>query len=443
MNASRLHVVLTLLLLCIVLALGWLSQRFSTAFDVTANERHSLTPATIDVLQALDKPVELIAVLGPDAAQQAGVRALVSRFQAIKPDLQLRFINPETDPAAARALDAAPGGELILRTAGREQRLQTLSERTLVDSLRLLNREGERDIVFITGHDERSPTRGDNDGWSRIATELEAIGLVSREVSLVSQPRLSDDIDLVVLAAPRRPYFPGEIASINDYLLRGGNFLWLSEIPNDAPAGPGLQLLADQLGVDTLPGRVIDSDSQALNAQSPDFVLLDRFPAHPVTDRLSSPILLPQASALSVTPLAGQETLPLLQTPASSWTETGALTGAIQYDDNTAEVAGPLMLGISIERPRAQGTQRIAVLGDADFAASQFLDNGANKAFTESLILWLTGESDALEFVTHKAPDSELQLDNRSIVIISALYLAGLPALLLLIAAIVRWRRRR
>ncbi len=443
MNTSRLHVVLSLLLLCIVLALGWLSQRFSTAFDVTANDRHSLTPATIDVLQALDKPVELIAVLGPDAAQQAGVRALVSRFQAVKPDLQLRFINPETDPAAARALDAAPGGELILRTAGREQRLQTLSERTLVDSLRLLNREGERDIVFITGHDERSPTRGDNDGWSRIATELEAIGLVSREVSLVSQPRLADDIDLVVLAAPRRPYFPGEIASINDYLLRGGNFLWLSEIPNDAPAGPGLQLLADQLGVDTLPGRVIDNDSQALNAQSPDFVLLDRFPAHPVTDRLSSPILLPQASALSVTPLAGQETLPLLQTPASSWTETGALTGAIQYDENTAEVAGPLMLGISIERPRAQGTQRIAVLGDADFAASQFLDNGANKAFTESLILWLTGESDALEFVTHKAPDSELQLDNRSIVLISALYLAGLPALLLLIAAIVRWRRRR
>ncbi len=434
---------LALLLLCIVLALGWLSQRFSTAVDVTANERHSLAPATLDILQSLDKPVELIAVLGPDPAQQTGVEALVSRFQSIKPDLQLRFINPETDPATARALDAAPGGELILRTAGREQRLQTLSERTLVDSLRLLNREGERDIVFITGHEERSPTRGDNDGWSRMAADLEAIGLVSREVSLVSQPRLSEDIDLVVLAAPRRPYFPGEIASINDYLLRGGNLLWLSEVANDAPAGPGLQLLADQLGVDTLPGRVIDTDSQALNAQSPDFVLLDRFPAHPVTDRLSSPLLLPQASALSVTPLAGQETLPLLQTPATSWTETGALSGAIQFDEGSAEVAGPLLLGVSIERPRAQGTQRIAVLGDADFAASRFLDNGGNKAFTESLILWLTGEADALEFVTHKAPDSELQLDNRSIIVISALYLAGLPALLLLIALVVRWRRRK
>lgn len=443
MKSSRLHAVLSLLLLCIVLALGWLTQRFNTAFDITANERHSLTSATVDVLQALENPVELIAVLGPDPGQRAGVNALVSRFQAIKPDLKLSFINPETDPAAARALDAAPGGELILRTAGREQRLQTLSERTLVDSLRLLNQEGERDIVFITGHDERSPIRADNDSWSRVATELQAIGLASREVSLVSEPRLSDDIDLVILAAPRRSYFPGEIASINDYVVRGGNLLWLSEVPNDAPAGPGLQLLADQLGVDTLPGRVIDNDSQALNAQSPDFVLIDRFPVHPVTARLSSPILLPQASALSVTPLAGQETQPLLQTAASSWTETGALSGAIQFDENTAEVAGPLLLGVSIERPRAQGTQRIIVLGDADFAASQFLDNGANKAFAESLILWLTGETDALEFVTQKAPDSELELDNRSIVVISAIYLAGLPALLLLIAGVVRWRRRK
>lgn len=437
------HGVLSVLLVCILLALGWLSQRFSTAFDITANDRHSLTSATVDVLQALDSPVEMIAVLGPDPGQRAGVESLVERFQAINPALQLRFINPDTDPAAARDLNAAPGGELILRSAGREQRLQTLSERTLVDSLRLLNREGERDIVFITGHDERSPIRPDNDGWSRMAANLAAIGLVSREVSLVSEPRLGEELDLVVLAAPRRPYFPGEIASINDYLNRGGNLLWLSEVANDAPTGPGLQLLADNLGVDTLPGRVIDTASQSLNAQTPDFVLLDRFPVHPVTARLTSPVLLPQASALAVTPLAGQETLPLLQTPATSWTESGALSGAIAFDENTTEVAGPLLLGVTIERPLPEGTQRIAVLGDADFGASQFLDNGANRAFAESLILWLSGDTDDLEFVTRKAPDSELTLDNRSVVVLSAAYLAGLPALLLLGAGIVRWRRRK
>ncbi len=442
-RSATLHILLSVLLTGIVLATGWLTQRFSTSFDITANDRHSLTPITVQVLQSMDSPVEMIAVLGANPQQREGVEALVARFQSIKSDVQLRFINPETDPAAARALNAAPGGELILKAAGREQRLQNLSERSLVNSLRLLDREGERDIVFITGHDERSPVRTSNDDWNRIAAELANIGLVSREVSLVSEPYLDDSIDLVVLAAPRRPYFPGEMASLDDYLRRGGNLLWLSETASKLPTGPGLQLLANNFGVDTLEGSVIDTASQALQAQSPDFVLLDRFPAHPVTARLTSPILLPQASALAVTPLAGQQILPLLQTPDSSWTESGALSGAIQFDQGTAEVAGPLLLGVTIERPTEADMQRFAIIGDADFGASQFIDNGSNKAFVESLMLWLTGESDALDFVTQKAADSELILDNQTIIALTAVFLAGIPALLLITAGLVRWRRRR
>ena len=442
MLSSRLHTILSILLLCIVLAAGYLTQRFNTSVDVTANDRHSLTQPTRNVLLSMQSPVELIAVLGPDPQQREGVQALVSRFQAIKPDLQLRFINPETDPAAARALDAAPGGELILRAAGREQRLQNLSERTLVNSLRQLNREGDRDIVFINGHDERSPTAIGNDHWNRAADQLASIGLVSRELSLVSTPILDSDIDVVVLAAPRRPYFPGELNSLNRYINDGGNLLWLSELPTSSQTGPGLQILSNNFGVDTLPGTIIDTASQTLNADTPDFVLLDRFPAHSVTSSLASPILLPQASALAVTPLAGQETLPLLLTPEASWTETGELSGAITFDENTEEVSGPLLTGVTIEREHPSGVQRIAIIGDADFAASQFIDNGSNRAFIESLMLWLTGDADAMDFVTQRAPDSELSLSNQAIVGMSAIYLAGLPLLFLIGAAIVRWRRR-
>ena len=266
---------------------------------------------------------------------------------------------------------------------------------------------------------------------------------MSRELSLVSEPYIDDTIDLLVIAAPRRKYFPGEVASLDSYLNRGGNLLWLSEGSSNSASGPGLQLLADTLGVDTLPGVVIDTNSQALAADSPDFVLLDRFPTHPVTQTLVSPVLLPQAAALAVTPLAGQTTLPLLQTPTSSWTETGTLSGAISFDENTVEVAGPLLLGVTIERQLAQGTQRVAVIGDADFGSSQFIDNGGNQNFIEALMLWLTGEFNALEFGTQSAIDSTLTLSNNSIVLLSAVYLAGLPLLLLSTAILVRWRRRR
>lgn len=442
-RSSSLHTVLSLLIVGIVLVLGWFTQRFNTTVDITANNRHSLAPATELLLQSLNTPVDLIAVLGPDPQQRSGVEALVTRFQAFKPDINLRFVNPETDPAQARALNAAPGGELILRTGEREQRLQTLSERSLVDSLQQLSRDGDRDIVFITGHEERSPIQVGNDDWSIMSERLVNIGLVAREQSLVSEPYLNDDIDLVVIAAPKRPYFPGELASLDSYLNRGGNLLWLTERATTSEAGPDLSLLSNTLGVDILPGTVIDTASQALAADSPDFVLLDRFPVHPVTLNLASPVLLPQASALAITPLAGQIVEPLLQTPESSWTETGPLAGAIQFDENTSEVSGPLLLGVTIERTLAKGTQRFAVIGDADFAASQFLGNGANQSFMEALALWLTGDADELSFITQRAPDSELSLDNRAVIALSVVYLAALPLLLLLVAGIVRWRRKR
>ncbi len=442
-RSSKLHIVLSVLVVGVVLLSGWFTQRFNVGMDVTANDRHSLATTTQTLLSSLDTPVEIIAVLGPNPQQREAVQLLVARFQEHKPDISLRFINPETDPAQARTLNAALGGELILRTATREQRLQNLSERSLADSLTQLSRTGDRVLVFITGHGERRPTGTANDDWQIMSERLANIGLLAREQSLVSEPYLDDDIDLVVIAAPKSPYFPGELASLDDYIKRGGNLMWLAETASHSATGPDLSLLSDNLGIDILPGTVIDTASQALAADSPDFVLLDRFPAHPVTQTLTSPVLLPQAKALAVTRLAGQVVEPLLQTPQTSWTETGQLSGAIEFDDNTDEVAGPLLLGVTIERTLAQGTQRFAVIGDADFAASQFVGNGSNQSFMESLALWLTGDADALAFVSQRAPDSELSLSNRSIVLLSTVYLAALPLFFCLIAGVVRWRRRR
>ncbi|MEE9320854.1 MAG: GldG family protein [Granulosicoccus sp.] len=436
------HALLSILVITIVLALGWFATRLNLSFDVTANDRNTLSPASVRAVESLTTPVDIIAVLGPVKSQRDAVTALIARFQAYKPDLSLQFVNPETDPAAARELNAAPEGELILRGNQREQRLQTVSERSVVGALRQLAREGERQIRFITGHDERSPTMMTNTDWGLIAEHMASIGYVSEELSLVSEPQIGEQVDLLVIAAPVRPYFPGEIASLTEYLSRGGNLLWMQETPMQGETGAGLERLSTEFGIDTLPGVVIDTASQTLDAASPDFVLLDRFPAHPATAALANPVLLPQAQALAVTPLAGQDLLPLLQTPESSWTETGTLKGEMRFDENSAEVAGPLMLGVTIERKIDKKIQRIAVLGDADFAASQFLGNGGNKALAEALLVWLAGDIDALAFVTTPPPDSQLNLGNKSIVILSAVLLVALPLALLTIALTVRLRRR-
>ena len=115
----------------------------------------------------------------------------------------------------------------------------------------------------------------------------------------------------------------------------------------------------------------------------------------------------------------------------------------MQFDENTNETRGPLVVGVTIERDIAGKQQRIAIIGDADFASNQFIANGANLAFAESLMLWLTGDSDALAFVTQAAPDARLNLSAQNIIALSVALLVALPILLFVIAGVLAWRRRR
>ncbi len=433
---------LSIVVTIFIVLCGWFAQRYSIAVDMTANKRHSLTLQTQNTLAAVTEPVSIIAVLGPSKEQRDAVTALVDRYKALQPDISLEFINPETDPARARDLNIESGGELIVSNSQREQRLRRLSERALTNALRQLNREGDRKIVFVVGHEERTPDGEANSDWKSSAAQLAQIGIVSETLSLVTDPRIDTDIDLLVIAAPTRPYFPGEIASVLEYIGQGGNLLWIAEHQTDTEGGTNLNSLSLEFGVDILPGQVIDTASQAVANDSPTFVILDNHPNHQINSNLSSPILLPGAKALGITPLAGQSILPLVLTPESSWTETGALEGEVRFDEGSNEVSGPLILGVTIERDISNVKQRIAVLGDADFASNQFVGNGSNQAFLESLVLWLAGDDQALEFVTQAAPDTQLNLSSTAIVVLSGLFLLGIPLLLLFVTAWLAYRKR-
>lgn len=442
-RSSFQHTSLSILVVGIALSIIWITGRTNISTDLTANQRHALSDQTVNAVKALQGPVDITAVVGPDANQRNTLTELVSRYQTHNSLISLNFINPETDPERVRQLNASASGELIVNGMGREQRLQSVSERSLTGALRQLNREGERKLAFITGHEERSAIDAGPSNWTSLTNRLRSIGLNSEALSLVTNPRISEDVDVLVIADPRRPYFPGEIASLLEYINLGGNLLWVTETALDRQTGSGLTALGLELGVEPLPGTIIDTASQSANTGSPSFVVLNSFAKHPVTQGLTSPVLLPQSKALAVTALAGQTLLPLLQTPEASWTEAGPLEGAIQFNPDTEEQSGPLVVGVTIEREIQGRQQRIAIIGDADFASDQFIGNGANLGFSESLMLWLSGESDALSFVTTSAPDAKLSLSSQSIVVISVALLFILPALLFIVAGITAWRRRR
>ncbi len=432
------HRVITLLLITIAASLLWLNHQHTRTFDLSANARHTLNAGSVDTVSAMSEPLEVIAVVGPNRATRDSIESLINDYRAHKPDISLNYINPETDPAAARELSTRDGGEIILRYSNRETRLASLSERTFTGALQELSRDSQRTAAFITGHGERAPDRETNDDLLYFATSLKQAGIDPITLSLVSVPRIPDNIDVVVIAAPQTPYFPGEVASIMEYINRGGNVLWLIDDNTTA----GLDAVSLNTGIDPISGTVIDVSSQAFGADSPTVVILDALPANPINSGLTSPLVLAQSNALNITPLAGQTVLPLLLTGADSWTESGPIEGEITFDENGIETQGPLTLGVTLERNLNQRNQRIVVLGDADLFASTWIGNGANQDFGSRVINWLTEDDALLNFAPDRPSDTLQSLSKRQILLLGSSTLVVLPLVFLCIALWL-WRRQR
>lgn len=433
------------LLTLIAASLLYLGNRWQVSHDISASSRHSLTEQSIQTVASFKDPVTVTAVLGPNPEQRKAVSALIDRYRKHNEQLTLEFINPETNPAKARELNAAPGGELIISTgssddARREKRLQNLSERSVTAALTELSRSGSRQVAFVTGHGERTTSRVTNSDFSELAGRLTQIGLEAVELSLVTNPVVPETVNLLVIAAPVTRFFPGEVATLLNYIGNGGNLLWMIDETHDT----GLAALSAELGIDPLPGVLLDATSSAYGADTPTFAVIDHtgLPDHLINRTLGNPLLLPASTALNVTPLAGQSIQPLFFSSDQSWTETGPIEGEVRFNENSNEQRGPLLLGVALVRENRQQQQRMAVIGDADWLASQWIGNGANIEYAERLFNWLAADEAQLAFATATPKDALINPASRTVLMMGGGFLFVLPLAFLAVAGLL-WRRQR
>ena len=434
------------LLVLITALVAWLSMRYSIQGDWSANNRNTLSQVSRDAARKINGPVHITAFVADDDMTRAPVRTLIGRYQRYKPDIELEFVNPQTNPARSREMNVTGMGELIIEHGAMQERLQQLNEQTFTNALQRLARGGERWIVFLTGHGERDPYAQDNNGLSTFTERATQQGFSMQSLNLVAEQSIPDNTKVVVIAGPQRDYLPGETGIVLDYVRRGGNLLWLTE-PEHAST---LQPLAKELGIKRLPGVVVDSAGQIFGITRPDFVLVVNYPDKDFMRDFNEFTLFPQATGLvadAKNPL-GLVPVIFLQTLARSWTETGPIEGNIEFDDNSAEVAGPIDIGIRLTRGLQQGeepnsaTQRIAVVGDSDFMTNAYVGNGSNMLLGINLLNWLSHDDDLISIDAVSAPDTQLELNPNTVSFISVLFLLALPLILFGIGITI-WLQRR
>ncbi|APZ42066.1 GldG family protein [Acidihalobacter ferrooxydans] len=435
---------LALFLLAIGL-LAWLSHQYRYVQDWTANHRNSLAPTTVKLLRANPRPYQFIAFVANNADLHARVRRQIALYQAVDPHISLKFVNPDLHPAQANRYGVTHTGQLAIALDGRTRVVENLSQETLLNALLHLTRGADQWVVFLDGHQERSPFDTTSAGLSRLAAALQHDGFHLQPLNLLRTPQIPENTSVLVIAEPKTALTAGEVTAIGKYLAGGGALLWLH-----APGSlHGLDPLAKQLGIRFVPGTVVDADANLrtmLGIKNPAIVPILNYGPSPVTEHLQIQTLIPFSAGI-VQPAgnAHWSAVPLLRTLQQSWSTTAPLHGTVHFDAARGDTAGPLILGEALTGKSVHGGKqpRAVILGSGAFASNAFIGQGANLELALAAINWLGHDDSLIQVHLPAAPDTRLQLSRVDGYVIAGLFLVALPLALFITGGVIWLRRRR
>lgn len=440
------QIIFYILLLVVIIAVAVLSHRYSFESDWTANQRHTLSSATTELLQTLETPVTIEVFISPGHQYQSAAESLLKRYQQHSQQLMVSFIDPVSQPQRVRELDIQQQAEMVVSGQQGQQHVYDLSEQSLSNAIIKVSRSNLPELIFITGHGERDIAGDGAFDMSLWGQQLISTGFEVKSLTIAEAMQLdSQDKKIVLVIASSQTTWPqSDIVQLQSWLQQGGNLLWLSEPDTDT----GLSAISEQLNLSFVPGTMVDPNAGKLGLEDPRFVIVTDYANHPVTAATSSVTLMPEAHAIQLSEAESTwQVTELMQSQSDSWSELGDMTSTSLDDlrfDAEIDIPGPLMLSVLMEKPvSSTQKQRVAIFGDGDFVSDLYLGTAANLELAMALANWLVAEDDSIDIPVIKTRDNQLVLSEHQSLFIGIGFLLGLPLSLLVIGISIWWIRRR
>jgi hypothetical protein len=391
------------LLAGVLIVLNVLAFRYGgQPLDLTREGTYSLTPETVALVEALDRPVTFTMISGQSPLAErhrARIEQLLESYRSNNPRLiRITTLNPyedlarvdelskrvpelpllrgggvlieygddkETPPIVVRNQDLF--GYLSPRQPSGGDRFETVfTGEDAITSALLRLREGKGiKVAFTAGHGEPKPDDMGLRGLGNWRARLARVGYEVSELRL-DEGDIPDDLMLLIVAAPVDPFKPEEVGKIRAYLDRGKPILLL--LGNEHPSG--LEELLKSHNLEIGKGMVIDPDLRSnYNGDWKVVVAPSRGGVdHPISAAMAPDrrVLLPWAAPIYVAGQTGRPgapaadpvdkslvPTPILRAGRTSWAESDPKGPRPTFDRST-EMQAPIV-GVAVARRKAQG----------------------------------------------------------------------------------------
>jgi ABC-type uncharacterized transport system involved in gliding motility auxiliary subunit len=444
-----------IIVLGILVAVNYLSNRRFMRWDLTANSVNTLSEQSLKVIAGLKSPINLVVIdLGSQIDRH---RDRMSMYDNASNDVTVEYFDPEKDPIRAKAYGITAVPTIVIEYMGRTEKVTTVEEREITSAIVRVIAGQARKLYFVQGHGEPSPT-GAEGGFSGVTGLLKGDNVTVETLALTQHKDVPQDATALAIIAPTADLFDQEVDPLKEYLARGGKLLVMMD-PDIAPRPqplPKLTALLQEWGIEVGNDVVIDVSGRTNSASL--VVAVPPYPNHPITERVESTIF---PLARSVTPAAkapeGKTVQPLIETSKDAWAETdlaGLKAEKVQQDPT--DKAGPVTIAATVsataaappaetkdgEDPPTPPQTRIAVFGNSRFASDSIAGTGGNADLFLNTVSWLTAQENLIAVRPRERSDSRLSITPGQLEAVWYFSIFGVP-LLVVICGIFVWAQRR
>jgi ABC-type uncharacterized transport system involved in gliding motility auxiliary subunit len=338
--------VFTLVVLGILVALNYLTVRHTKRWDLTKNQRYSLSDQTKKVLQNLKEDVNVTYFQKTEDMPQGQER--LKPYLATTSHLKASFVDPLKNPARARELDVTSVPTLVLERGTHKEKVTTDSEQDLTNAFIKVTRDVKKTVCFVEGEGERDPEDTRELGYSSAKSALSRSQYDVKKFLLLREGKIPADCTVVVVAGPEKDLLPQAIDPLRDFVKAGGKALIMVE-PEFKESYPNLTGLLKEWNIETAKDVVVDASGIGqLFGAGPITPIAAQYPYHEITKDFRVMTAFHEARSME----AGKATLPgvtaqnLVLTSPQSWAESDlTLKEPIEFNEGK-DRKGPISLGV-------------------------------------------------------------------------------------------------
>ena len=444
------------------------AQRFDQRSDLTRDRLYSLSEPTQKILKSLNIEIHITTFMSErvSAARQRTIE-LLELYQRETDFLTISHANPYIDIQLVEKYNIRRDGTVIFETPGRKpEKVTILEEQKFTSAILKLVRKQTKKIYFTVGHEEHSLDDFNNIGYSEVKAELENQNYAAVSLSLLTQPAVPADCEVLVIAGPKNALTSHEIGLVSRYLAQNGKVFLLLDpsVTSAADVNKGLVQLMKRWGIAIGNDLVVDRVSSVfeLGPTAP----FSSFELHDITRSIRQ-VPIPFPVTRSVTPMENHKatlsvkSLAKTINPAGvSWAERQRQADETFNTDSYTpglDMPGPISIAVAAEKKNEPDTSsqsgntvseatesptRIVVFGDSDFATNLFFRSASRDLFLAT-INWLTLEEDLIAIRPIDLRQQTLRrmtLQDTRLVQITSVFLV--PLIVFVVGLVVWWQRR-